>query len=251
MAFDLKSISSTQSARALFALTYGTSGVGKTTFAADMPNSVFIQTEDGAGSLTLQAFPLAKSYDDVMAAITALCEKHEYKTVVIDSLDHLEPLIWKKVCEDNNVKSIEQLTYGKGYTMALDLWRDLLSGLRHLRDNQGMNVMLIAHHQIRKHADPELEQIDRYEIKLHAKASALVQESCDLVLFAKHKVMVKKEDTGFGNTRARGISTGKRVLCTVETPAYVAKNRFGLPDEIDLSWDALTTAMKTKLEGVA
>ena len=186
-----------------------------------------------------------------MAAITALCEKHDYKTVVIDSLDHLEPLIWKKVCEDNNVKSIEQLTYGKGYTMALDLWRDLLSGLRHLRDNQGMNVMLIAHHQIRKHADPEMEQIDRYEIKLHAKASALVQESCDLVLFAKHKVMVKKEDTGFGNTRARGISTGKRVLCTVETPAYVAKNRFGLPDEIDLSWGALTTAMKTKLEGAA
>ena len=251
MAFDLKSIASTQSARALFALTYGTSGVGKTTFAADMPNPVFIQTEDGAGSLTLQAFPLAKSYDDVMAAITALCEKHDYKTVVIDSLDHLEPLIWKKVCEDNNVASIEQLTYGKGYTMALDLWRELLSGLRHLRDNQGMNVMLIAHHQIRKHADPELEQIDRYEIKLHAKASALVQESCDLVLFAKHKVMVKKEDTGFGNTRARGISTGKRVLCTVETPAYVAKNRFGLPDEIDLSWDALTTAMKTKLEGAA
>ena len=251
MAFDLKSIASTQSARALFALTYGTSGVGKTTFAADMPNPVFIQTEDGAGSLTLQAFPLAKSYDDVMSAITALCEKHDYKTVVIDSLDHLEPLIWKKVCEDNSVKSIEQLTYGKGYVMALDLWRDLLSGLRHLRDSVGMNVMLIAHHQIRKHADPELEQIDRYEIKLHAKASALVQESCDLVLFAKHKVMVKKEDTGFGNTRARGISTGKRVLCTVETPAFVAKNRFGLPDEIDLSWDALTTAMKTKLEGAA
>ena len=251
MAFDLKSISSTQSARALFALTYGTSGVGKTTFAADMPNPVFIQTEDGAGSLTLQAFPLAKSYDDVMSAITALCEKHDYKTVVIDSLDHLEPLIWKKVCQDNNVASIEQLTYGKGYTMALDLWRDLLSGLRHLRDSQGMNVLLISHHEIRKHSDPELEQIDRYQIKLHAKASALVQESCDLVLFAKHKVMVKKEDTGFGNTRARGISTGKRVLCTVETPAYVAKNRFGLPDEIDLSWDALTTAMNNKLEGAA
>lgn len=251
MAFDLKSIASTQSARALFALTYGTSGVGKTTFAADMPNPVFIQTEDGAGSLTLQAFPIAKSYDDVMSAITALCEKHDYKSVVIDSLDHLEPLIWKKVCEDNNVASIEQLTYGKGYTMALDLWRELLSGLRHLRDSQGMNVLLISHHEIRKHSDPELEQIDRYQIKLHAKASALVQESCDLVLFAKHKVMVKKEDTGFGNTRARGISTGKRVLCTVETPAYVAKNRFGLPDEIDLSWDALTTAMKTKLEGAA
>ena len=251
MAFDLKSISSTQSARALFALTYGTSGVGKTTFAADMPNPVFIQTEDGAGSLTLQAFPLAKSYDDVMSGITALCEKHDYKTVVIDSLDHLEPLIWKKVCQDNNVKSIEQLTYGKGYTMALDLWRELLSGLRHLRDSQGMNVLLISHHEIRKHSDPELEQIDRYQIKLHAKASALVQESCDLVLFAKHKVMVKKEDTGFGNTRARGISTGKRVLCTVETPAYVAKNRFGLPDEIDLSWHALTTAMNNKLEGAA
>ena len=44
MAFDLKSISSTQSARALFALTYGTSGVVKTTFAADMTKREFIQT---------------------------------------------------------------------------------------------------------------------------------------------------------------------------------------------------------------
>ncbi len=132
MSFDLKSISSTQRQRALFALTYGTSGVGKTTFAANMPSPVFIQTEDGAGNLTLQAFPIAKSYDDVMSAITALCEKHEYQTVVIDSLDHLEPLIWKKVCEDNNVKSIEQLTYGKGYTMALDLITELNHHRHHL-----------------------------------------------------------------------------------------------------------------------
>ena len=204
---------------------------------------MFIQTEDGAGSLALNAFPIAQSYDEVLEAISSLYGDHKFKTLVLDSLDHLEPLIWKKVCADNNVKTIEQLTYGKGYTLALDLWRELLQAMRGLREKKKMHIILIAHHALRKFSDPEMDQIDRYEIKLNSKASALVQESCDMVLFCKHKNITKKEDTGFGNSRTRGISTGKRVMCTTETPSYVAKNRFGLPDEIDLSWSALAAAL--------
>jgi hypothetical protein len=243
MAFDLSAISKTKNDRPVFAILYGTSGVGKTTVASQADKVVFLPTEDGAGSLTLDAFPVAQNYEDVLQAIGALYGDHKFKTLALDSLDHLEPLIWKKVCADNNVKSIEQLTYGKGYVMALDLWRELLMALRGLRDQRKMSVLLIAHHQIRKHQDPELDQIDRYDIKLHSKASALVQESCDMVLFCKHKNITKKEDTGFGNSRTRGISTGKRVMCTTETPSYVAKNRFNLPDELDLSWSALAAAL--------
>ena len=65
------------------------------------------------------------------------------------------------------------------------------------------------------------------------------------MLFAKHKIITKKEDKGFNQTRVRGISTGERVLCTTETPGYIAKNRYGLPDEIDLTWAAFEQAITT------
>ena len=64
--------------------------------------------------------PLAESYIDVMKALDALVnESHDYKTVVIDSLDWLETLIWKQVCSDNKVPSIEKIGYGRGYNEAL------------------------------------------------------------------------------------------------------------------------------------
>ena len=108
-----------------------------------------------------------------------------------------------------------------------------------------MSLILLAHTHIRAYNSPDTESYDRYEIKLHAKASGLIQESVDSVLFAKHKIITKKEDKGFNQTRVRGISTGERVLCTTETPGYIAKNRYGLPDEIDLTWAAFEQAITT------
>src|SRR5690606_37239112 len=103
---------------------HGEPGVGKTTFAACAPAPVIIQTEDGLGNLDVEAFPLAASLEDVMGALTALYEEgHSYATLVVDSLDWLEPLIWQRVCRDHNVASIEALGYGKGYVEALGYWR--------------------------------------------------------------------------------------------------------------------------------
>ena len=89
---------------------YGESGLGKTTFATSAPNPIVIQTEDGLGQIDVSCFPLAESYIDVMKALDALVnESHDFKTVVIDSLDWLETLIWKQVCTDNKVSSIEKI----------------------------------------------------------------------------------------------------------------------------------------------
>ena len=255
MAFDLSSVSKNTGIGAPRILVYGTAGVGKTTFAAQAPNPVFIQTEDGAGTLEINSFPLVSTFEEFMQCLAALYNEHNYDSVVVDSLDHLEPLIWKRVCEDNSCENIEKLGYGKGYVMALDYWREAMAALNGLRDQKSMAIILIAHHQIRKHSDPEMEQIDRYEIKLHQKASGLVQESVDAVLFAKHKVATKTEQLGFGNTRTRGISTGQRVLATIETPAFLAKNRYGMPAEIPLDWadfmQAINPQQKEKKNGAA
>jgi hypothetical protein len=246
VAIDLSAIKKTSGLKPPSMIVFGSAGVGKTTFAAAAPNPVFLQTEAGEGALELSAFPLIKTYDELIEAITALIEhEHDYGTLVLDSLDHLEPLIWKKVCQVEGKKSIEEFGYGKGYVFALDYWREFLAAINSLRHHKNMSLILLAHTHIRAYNSPDTESYDRYEIKLHAKASGLIQESVDSVLFAKHKIITKKEDKGFNQTRVRGISTGERVLCTTETPGYIAKNRYGLPDQIDLTWAAFEQAITT------
>ncbi|MCX4027879.1 ATP-binding protein [Spartinivicinus marinus] len=244
MAISLASISKTNGIKAPRILIYGTHGIGKTTFAAGAPNPIFLFTEDGAGQLELNSFPLLTSYFDVIQALAALYnEEHNFQTVVLDSLDHLEPLIWSHTAQQCNKDSIEDFGYGKGYMEALRYWREILGWLDALRNQKGMIYILTAHTHIKRFDSPETDSYDRYQIKLNDKASGLVQESVDCVLFCNYQVNINKADVGFGKEKARGISTGQRLIHTVEKPAYIAKNRFNLPEKMPLSWEAFTNAL--------
>jgi hypothetical protein len=218
--------------------------VGKTTFATSAPGVVVVPTEDGLGNIQVPHFPLAKSFDAVMEALAALyTERHDYKTVVVDSVDWLEPLVWQRASKDNGWGSIEEPGYGKGYVAALDLWRSYLEGLNALRDERGMTVIQIAHTDIKRFDSPEHEPYDRYVIKLHARAAALLQEHSDVVLFANYRISTVKSDIGFNKKVTRALGSGERVLYTAERPAFLAKNRYGLPDVLPLDWQAFAAAM--------
>lgn len=244
MAFDLSSISSGVQLKPPKIVLYGVAGVGKTTLAAGAPNPIGLLTEDGLGVLDVPHFPLIRKYEELVEAIATLAkEDHPYNTVFLDSIDHLEPLIWKRVADDHGKESVEDLGYGKGYVHALDYWREILSGFTALR-NKGMAVVLIAHNEVKRYENPETDPYDRHQIKLHRSASALVQEWADAVLFANWHTSVTKADAGFNKQIARGITSGRRLLHTTEKPAYLAKNRYGLPETIELSWDAFDAALQ-------
>ncbi|MBX3384181.1 MAG: ATP-binding protein [Phycisphaeraceae bacterium] len=216
---------------------YGTHGIGKSTFGSMAESPIFIPTEDGLGDIECESFPLAKSLGDVMAALETLYSgEHGYKTVVIDSLDWLERLIWNEVCEDEQVESIEKIGYAKGYAFAIEKWRTVLGALDALRGDRGMTVIVIAHAKIEKFENPETVPYDRYSPRLHKLASALVQEWADEVLFATYKVLTVKVDEGFNKAKHNGVGTGERIVRTVERPAHVAKNRLNLPEELPLDY---------------
>ncbi|MFH1690264.1 MAG: ATP-binding protein [Candidatus Eisenbacteria bacterium] len=216
---------------------YGTHGVGKSTFASCAPEPIFIQTEDGLGEIECDKLPLSTTFGQAMQAMAELyTEKHEFCTVVVDSLDWLERLIWADVCHARNVESVEDIGYSKGYVFALTQWREFLEGLSALRNDRGMMIVLIAHARIERFENPETESYDRYVPRLHRLASQMVQEWCDEVFFASFKVLTRQSDEGFDRTRNRGIGTGERILRTVERPAHVAKNRLSLPEEMPLEW---------------
>jgi AAA domain len=236
--FDLKSISRTRRLEAPKILLAGEPKIGKSTFAACAPNAIGILTEDGLSGIDAQAFPLAKSLDDVYGAIgTLLNEEHAFQTVFIDSLDWLEPLVHAHVCALNKWDNIESPGYGKGYVAATSEWRNLLDGLEALRRERGMAVVLICHVKQQRIESPIHEGYDAMVLKLHAKAGAMVEEWVDIVGYAAHRIALKKTDAGFGAKENKAIKTGERMLYLDPHPAYPSGSRFGLHD-CPLSWEA-------------
>ncbi|MCS6901519.1 MAG: MAPEG family protein, partial [Myxococcales bacterium] len=77
--------------RPLRVVLYGVEGVGKSTFASQAPDPIFLCAEEGAVGLDVARFPTAHTWIEVLEAIRVLThEEHPYKTLVIDSLDWLE-----------------------------------------------------------------------------------------------------------------------------------------------------------------
>lgn len=226
---------------------YGAGGIGKTTFAANAPQTIFMDIEDGLDGIAAKKQRI-KSWTDVVDMITALHEQdHGFKTVAVDSIDWLERLIHEHVAKEKGVSSIEDIGYGKGYVFAIDLWEQFLKGMTSLRDNKDMTPILIAHDQIKRFDDPLTDGYDRHMMKLHNKAAALVYEWADAVLFAKIKVYTKSEDVGFKKKINKAVDGG-RLLYTTEHPAYQAKHRasLALPDELELGWDHFINAIGTR-----
>jgi hypothetical protein len=229
-------------------LIYGTEGIGKSTFGAEAPRPIFIQTEDGLDEINCDRFPLATSYEQVSAALQELqTAEHDYDSVVIDSLDWLERLVWDSLCQEYGVSSIEKVDggYARGYTHALKHWREIINHLNALRNQKGMVVVLIAHSKVERFEDPEAASYDRYSPRLHKHAAALVSEWCDAVLFATRKIRTQSEDAGFNRKRniAHAVGCDERILRCVGGPSCVAKNRYGITDELPLSWSAFIQSL--------
>lgn len=227
---------------------YGVQGLGKTTFGCTFEAPVLLRCEDGAAALDVPTFPLARSYSDIVEMITALHGEHPFKTVVLDSLDWLEPLVWQATCArlSNDpakpVTSIEQPGYGKGYVEADQEWAHIMGGFDSLRLRKGMNIVCIAHSEIRTFTPPDSPPYDRYQIKLHKRAWGKWQEWSDMTLFCAYaKRIIQTKD----QTRAEGF--GQRMVYTEERPSWMAKNRWGLPPEIlignDRKWSAFHAAL--------
>lgn len=245
MAISLASISKTvRNSLPPRVVVHGPHGIGKTTLGAGAFSPIFLPIEDGLQGLEVDAFPQLKTFAEVMEALDTLAAGgHQFGTAVIDSADWLERLTQAEACRKNNWADIEAPGYGKGYIEATAVMKTVLDRLDRLRDN-GMAVILLAHSEVKTFNAPDTEPYDRYQIKLQRGAAALIQEWADIIGFANFETIVKKDAQAFQKDgRARGIGTGRRLLHVTERPSHVAKNRYGMPDTIPLSWDALVGAM--------
>lgn len=230
---------------------YGPNGCGKSTFAAEAPDVIFADVEKGLEGINAVKFQ-PNSWQEMIQFMESLyTQDHDRKTLAIDTLDWLERLIHKQIAEECGHSSIADIPYGKGYRLALDLWKQLLEGLDALRKDKNMTIILIAHDQIERFDDPNGDSYYRYTIRLHEAAAGMVYDWAHGVLFVNDKKITVKEDIGFNQKKTKAVASN-RFLYTNGNLAFIAKNRknLSLPDQIPFiegqSWSDFISAIGTR-----
>lgn len=232
MAFDFSTIGPRTSDGPIKAAFYGPPGVGKTTFASEWPNPVFMFTEDGAGTSGVTGSDVLKTYEEVDGMLQALfTNEHDFETLIVDTIDYLEPLIWAETCKRNSWANIEAPGYGKGYVGADEVWREFFTALDMMRTEKGMNIVILAHAEVKHFEDPMRESYDRYQIRLHKRAAALVEDHSDMIGFLSHIITTAEDKTSSSGkkVKAKAPQHDERNLQLSPAGSAIAKNRFDMP----------------------
>lgn len=217
---------------------YGPEGIGKSTFAAQFPNPLFIDTEGSTKYMDVRRLDKPTSWEMLRQQIDYVRQNPQIcGTLCIDTIDWAEQLCIDDICAKHQKKGIEDFGYGNGYVYEKEAFGRFLNHLESVIQ-AGVHVVLTAHAQMRKFEQPdELGAYDRYEMKLGKKTgsqiSPLVKEWADMVLFANYKTYAVQTDDKGKKFKAQG---GQRVMYTSHHPCWDAKNRFGLPEELPFDY---------------
>lgn len=218
-------------------IVYGQAGVGKSTFASQWPDPLFIDAERRTEHLDVSRIEV-DSWGEVTGIMGELIKAKEKpaKTIVFDTLDHIELMIHDHLCSLSGVTSIEDVGggYGKGYTAAVNEWRRFVIGLEKLRA-AGYGVLLLAHAHVKTFKNPLGEDYDKWQLKMNVKAGNFLREKADALGFAHFEDLVKEGKSSMD--KGKGVTTGRRVLTFEHSAAFESKQGINLPDEIGLSYE--------------
>lgn len=219
---------------------YGAEGIGKSTFASQFPNPVFIDTEGSTNNMDVARMDKPTSWEMLKNQITYVRDNKVCDTLIIDTIDWAEQLCIIAVCNQHQKKGIEDFGYGSGYVYEREEFGKFLNLLEEII-NVGVNVVLTAHAQMRKFSQPdEIGEYDRWELKLGKKTgsqiSPLVKEWADMVLFANYKTIAVATDKNATKYKAQG---NRRVMYTQHHACWDAKNRHNLSDELPFEYSAI------------
>ena len=226
---------------------YGQEGVGKTTYAADAPGALFIDTENGSDNKDVRRIEKPETWEELLdiirevAATPGICV-----TLVLDTADWAEILCVKHILKKYGMENIEAFGYGKGYVILAEEFANLLAALDMVIAS-GKNVIVTAHARLRKIEQPEEQgAYDHWELKLTKQCAPLLKEWADALLFANFKTYVVTAEN-----KTKKAQGGKRVIYTTHSPSWDAKNRHNLPDELPLDFSKIRHLFLTEDSGGA
>ena len=250
MAAILSSVSSGVQMKPLRAVITGHEGVGKTTLCAGAPDPIFVTTEDGLGLIDAPTIA-TDSHAKTNAILDELIsEDHSYRSLVFDAIDGEEPHINEAVVQANGTpgQTIGQIGRGTGYLLVDKAWVELFAKFDALRAARSMNILVISHLKADYIEDPVVGTYMKYRPNLTKRAVPLLTKWCDIIGFLAPMQVVRDEgDAGKDKTIKVSQNSQQRFLHIHDDGRFIAKNRFGLVDPIEIpqinGWSALSQAV--------
>lgn len=220
---------------------FGPEGIGKSTFASQFPDPLFIDTEESTKDMDVARFDVPSSWEMLKSQVAyVIANPSICRTLVIDTADWAERLEIDWLCNKNGWDGLEGAGYGKGYTYSAEEFGRLLDLLTEVI-GKGINVVITAHAQLRKVELPEeMGAYDHWEMKTSKKVAPMIREWADAVFFANYKVTVINVDNQGAQKGKNKAQGGRRVMYTVHTPFWDAKNRYGLPEELPFEYKSIS-----------
>ena len=215
-------------------LLYSRPGVGKTSFAAEFPNCLFMidDQEDGINDLKQSGLvrpdiPVAQfnNWPDGMNFLDELREtKHPYKWLVMDGWTGFERLLHLYVTEtkyggDGSCKGF--LNFGNGYKESLPYVNAMALKMAKLTE-MGTGVIILAHSRIRSFNDPVNGQYDKIYVDCNEKACDVLSKWVTIQGYMESVVSTRKAEDGKKQWAEGGYY---RQLHVNGTAVFDAKNR--------------------------
>jgi hypothetical protein len=245
------------------AILYGVPGVGKTSMAAHIPDVVFLveHQEDGINALKqaglvpdVPQLPPVQTWQETLDVLEALATvEHNHRALAVDALGGFETMCHAHVCQrefngDWGKEGFEG--YKRGAEVSLPDLRQFIVALDRLRTERSMSIFLLGHAKVAPFKNPEGPDYDRYACDINHKSWSLFSKWADIVMFANYEVSFAAKDESKAKAKAKGGQT--RMLYTEHHAAFDAKNRHGLPSEIEMgdsgadAWNNFKKALQNK-----
>lgn len=225
----------------------GVEGFGKTTFAAHAPAPAILMARGETGYKTLLDAGRApdvdattiQDWDGLLALLDSLAagESIPYQTLALDAGGGFERLMHERVCaRDFGGDWGERgfASFQKGYDLAVTDWLGMLQRLDKIHA-RGVCIVILSHCKVRGFKNPMGSDYERYASDLHEKTWAATHKWADAVLFGTFLTIVDKVNAK--SDKGKGIGGAIRMVYTERRDAYDAKNRYGMPPEIELPAD--------------
>jgi len=214
----------------LSVLLYGQSKIGKSTWASGADNAIFLACEAGLNSLEVYQTPITNWSQLSVACGELATQQHDFKTIVIDTIDLSYKFCLEHVCKRHGIKHPADLDYGKGWGLVNSEFERFLTKISHLP----MGLILISH-SVEKEIMHKGIKRNKIMPTLSGKAAEIVMGLVDLILYAEIEEDFSDPDAVNEN----------RIVRTKPGYNYEAGDRTGrLPDTLPLDFDCFVNALK-------
>jgi hypothetical protein len=211
-------------------LVHGASKMGKSTFCSKGEKTLFLATEPGLNSLEVYQVPITGWKELVTTCAAIAAGGHEFKTIVIDTIDNAYRMCADYICAKFNIDHESDLGYGKGFALVNSEFHRVLTKLAFLPHG-----LILVSHSCAKEIETRTGRRTRIVPTLPEKARQIAVGLVDVILFCDFDLV----------EGPNGKKIRRRVIRTKPTDMYDAGDRTGrLPDLLPLDYQKFVTAFE-------